>query len=170
MKGFLIDAKDVVENTPVRGSVDPEYISVVIRRVQDTESVYVLGTKLQEKLIKISDGDENDHPDGRYKKLIETYVQPYMWWRVAHGLLFNVAVKIASGGVVEGNSEQGNAVFSGTMAIIRQDILNASDAYKKLLIRYLCYNNNKYPEYTQYEPDKPNRQDNGRPFRNIEFY
>jgi hypothetical protein len=168
MNGYLITADDVRENTPVRGSVDSEYITAAIRRVQDTESVYVLGTKLQEKLIKVSDGDIPD--PGGYMELLEKYVQPYLWWKVAHTMLYNIAVNIAGGGVVEMSSEQGNAVFSGTMAIVRQDILNASDSYKKILVRYLCYNNSKFPEYTEISNDEPNREDNGEGFTGVVFY
>jgi hypothetical protein len=83
----LIYPEDVRTNTPIRGSVDNDYINPAIRRVQDTRLAYVLGSKLLEKLQAIQNGTESDNSDERYNTLLTQYVQPYMWWEVCFCLL-----------------------------------------------------------------------------------
>lgn len=166
---YIIEPRDVRENTPVRGSVDKDYINPVIKRVQDLQISYVLGSRLLEKCLAVlHDGDSD--PNGDYQKLIDDYIAPYAWWQVAHQLLPDIAQEIGQNGVQTPDSNQGTAVFEGTMVLVRQNILSAADGYKKLLVDYLCNNTSKYPEYSQYEQGKQNRTDFGKPFHGVEFY
>lgn len=170
MKGYLIEPRDVIANTPVRGSVDTDIIGAAIKRVQETDIIYSLGFALQKKLIEVSDLDIVPPSDQKYKDLLDAYVAPYVEWMVANALIYDISVKMASGGVIESSSEQGNAVFGGLTAILKNEIRTTSNKYKKLMIDFLRYENSKYPEYNQIEQGKPNRSGDAKPFNGVQFY
>lgn len=166
----IISPDQVRVNTSVKGSVDNDTINPVIRRVQDTVLAYVLGASLMSKVQEVVRDPAKDSTDGRYRLLIDEFIAPFLWWQVAYALLPAVAYDIAQNGVNIPQSNQGNPVFEGTMALVKQDILSASAAYKKLLLDYLCANSGKFKEY--YEPNlgTQNKSDNGKSFHGVEFY
>ena len=169
MIGQIITADVVRDITPIRGSVSADFINPCIIRAQDLKMSYVVGYKLLARLISVANGGA-DTVDGRYQALIDEFVRPYLAWETAFYLLPDVAIKIGASGVQEGTSAQGNPIFEGTMALIRQNILNASGGYKKLLKDHLCIDSSKYPEYQEYEMGRQSKTDTGKPFYGVENY
>lgn len=167
---YLITPAQVRENTPVRGSTDSDYINPAIRRVQDLGLAYVLGNPLMVKCIGVNDGSISDESDDRYQDLIEKFIQPFLWWQTAFNLLPDISVQIGQNGVQTPDSNQGAAVFEGTMSLVRQNILSGANGYKKLLLDHLCANTSRYPEYSEYEQGEQSRTDGGQPFHGVEFY
>ena len=168
MKTLLISAESVVKYTPIRSGVDHDIINPKIEVTQDLTLAYVLGAPLLEKLQAVVDGEAD--PDGKYTKLLDTYVRPYLRWATAYNLLPDIAFSISSGGIQQPDSNQGQSIFDGTMAIVKQNILSNSSGYKKLLMDHLCNFGNIYPEYLRFEQGKQKPTDNGQPFHGIQFY
>jgi hypothetical protein len=168
MKTLLITAESVVKYTPIKSGVDHDIINPKIEVTQDLVLAYVIGAPLLEKLQDVVDGGSD--PGGVYLDLLENYVRPYLRWATAYNLLPDIAYSIDSGGIMAPTSNQGNGIFDGVMAIVKQNILTNSDGYKKLLMLHLCNFPNLYPEYLVYEQGKQIRTDNGRPFHGVVFY
>jgi len=166
----LIKAALVSQVTPVRSSVSKDTVNAAIKTTQDTRLAYVIGSALLKKLQSVVEDESNDDPDGRYTELLNDKVAPYLCWATAHQLLPDVAFSIGAGGINTQDSNQGTAVFEGSMSVIRQNILSTSNAYKKLLQEWLCINSSKYPEYNEYTNGEQNATDSGQSFHGIQFY
>lgn len=163
---LIITADDVRNITPVRGSVSADYIEPCIERAQDLKLAYVIGYPLMAKLIEVV----NEGGEEKYEDLIENFVRKYLVWATAFYLLPDIAVKIGAAGVQDSGGSQGNPVFEGTMALIRQNIMSSEEAYKKLLIMHLCKDSSRYPEYMEYELGRQSKTDGNKTFYGIENY
>lgn len=166
----IVKAADVVQQTAIRASVDTDIINANIVLAQDSKLAYVIGFALMNKLKEVILDSSKDDTDKRYENLIEEYVGPYLCWATAHTLIPNIAYSLGMGGVNTQDSNQGTSVFESSMAIIKQNILNGSHTYKKLLLDHLCTNSSKYPEYTKTNEGKQKATDNGKPFNGVQFY
>lgn len=163
---LIITVDDVRQITPVRGSVSSDYIEPCIDRAQDLKLAYVIGYPLMQKLVEVVEAGETN----KYSELIENFVRKYLAWATAFYLLPDIAVKIGAAGVQDSVGGQGNSVFEGQMALIRQNIMNSESAYKKLLIMHLCKDTSLYPEFLQYELGRQSKTDGNQSFYTIENY
>lgn len=170
MKTLLIKAKEVSEYTPIRGGIDVDVINPNIETTQDLRLAYVIGYPLMKRLQDLVDGTEPDETDERYQTLLTGFVAPYLRWATAYTMLTEIAISLGSGGANYPDSNQGNSIFEGQMALVKQNILNSSQGYKKLLLDYLCDKSNLYPEYQSYEQGRQNKSDQGKPFSGIVWY
>jgi hypothetical protein len=170
MKTLLITAASVSKYTPIRGGVDVDVINPNIETAQDLDLAYVIGYPLLERLQKLVDGTTPDNADGRYQKLLDDYVAPYLRYATAYGMLPEIATSLGSGGAQTPDSNQGTTIFEGQMAITKQNILSRTSGYKTLLLDHLCDKSNLYPEYMRYEQGKQKKTDNGKPFHGIQMY
>lgn len=168
MKTLLTSSDDVKKYTPIRSGVDHDIINPKIEVTQDLVLAYVIGAPLLEKLQAVVEGGTD--PDERYLKLLNDYVRPYLRWATAYNLLPDIAYSISSGGIQQPDSNQGQSIFDGTMAIVKQNILSNASGYKTLLIDHLCNSGSRYPEYYRYEQGKQNKTDGGDPFHGVELY
>lgn len=168
MKTLLITPESVIKYTPIRSGVDNDIINPKIEVTQDLTLAYVIGAPLLEKLQQVVDGGPD--PGEKYTKLLDNYVRPYLRWATAYNLLPDIAYSISSGGIQQPDSNQGQSIFDGRMAIVTQNILSNASGYKKLLMDHLCNFSNLYPEYLRYEQGKQKKTDNGRPFHGVVFY
>lgn len=167
----LITPAEVYRVTPVKNSVNQDIVNPAINTTQDTVLAYVLGAPLANKLQELIENNySTGDPNGYYRTLMEDFVAPYLCWATAYQLLPNIAYDIGGGGINTQDSNQGTAVFEGSMSVIKQSILGTSAAYKKLLLAYLCENNSKYPEYSQTINGEQQREDDGKPFWGVQFY
>lgn len=163
----LIKPQDVIRNTLVRNSVDTDIIEAAIKRQQQTELTFLLGSALVQKLeSEIVSGT----PDPDYIELLEVYVQPFFEWQVCNSLIYDLAVSMGQLGVIQNAGDQGSAIFEGLTAVLKNQIASTEANYKAILLKYLCYNSRKFPEYDKIESDKPNASKDGRPFNGIQFY
>jgi hypothetical protein len=165
---LLITAEDVRTITPVRGSVDNDYINPAIQRAQDLRLAYIIGSALLRKLQDVVNGGEDQ--DGRYINLINAFIKPYLAWVTAYNLIPDIAFQIGQAGVFTAVTNQGSSVFEGQMALVKQNILSASDGYKKLLMMHLCDKSTLYPEYNEFTQGEQQRSDSGKAFHGIQFY
>lgn len=166
----IVKAADVVQQTAIRASVDTDIINANIILAQDSKLAYVIGFALMNKLKQVIEDPSKDKPDKRYQLFTEEYVVPYLCWATAHTLIPNIAFSLGMGGVNTQNSDQGTSVFESSMAVIKQNILNGSHIYKKLLLDHLCTHSSLYPEYHQINEGKQKATDGGKPFNGIQFY
>lgn len=170
MKTLLITSAEVTKYTPIRGGVDPDVINPNIETTQDLVLAYVIGYPLMKRLQEMVEGDDPDETDGRYKNLLDNFVAPYLRWATAYSMLGDIAISLGSGGANLPTSDQGNSIFEGQMALVKQNILSSAQGYKKLLLDYLCDMSNLYPEYQEYEQGRQTKTDSGKPFHGIQFY
>ena len=166
----LITAAQVHKVTPVKNSVDKDIVNPAIITTQDTVLAYILGASLLQALqVHVEEKYVNDS-SGKYQLLMERYVAPYLCWATAYQLLPNIAYDIGGGGINTQDSNQGTAVFEGSMAVIKQNILGTSASYKTLLLDFLCNNSSDYPEYNQVINGEQKKQDSGKPFWGVQMY
>jgi hypothetical protein len=170
MKTLLVTPESVIKYTPLRAGIDNDVINPKIEVTQDLTLAYVIGYPLMKKLQVVVDDPSEDNPDERYTTLLNDYVAPYLRWATAYNLLPDIAYSLSSGGAQLPESNQGQNIFDGQMAIVKQNILSNASGYKKLLLDYLCDKSSIYPEYATDEQGKQNRSDSGKPFHGIEFY
>jgi hypothetical protein len=166
MTGFIINANDVVRNTPVRGSVDTDIINAAIKRTQETVVVNLLGYRLTKKLVEIKDNQTS----GDYLDLINEYVGPYMEWAVADALIYDIQFSMGQSGIVQSTGDQGSAIFEGLTATLKNTIRQYKNMYKDLMLKFICHENSKFPEFNEIENGKPSASKDNRPFNGVQFY
>lgn len=167
----LIRPVDVIERTPLRGSLDNDNVNPMILLAQDTSLVYVLGRKLMEHLQKISVGVEQDETDGRYRDLLEDFIEPFLVWETALLLIPTIAYSMGQNGLNTPETNQGVSVFESVIDGIKKSFRGAADAYKKKLVDHLCENQKRY-EYYRAERNFSDEKASGdtSTFSGIEFY
>ena len=168
----LIKPIDVIERTPLRGSLDNDNVNPMILLAQDTSLVYVIGRKLMEHLQKIESGAEQDESDERYKKLVDDFIEPFLVWETALLMVPTIAYSMGQNGINTPETNQGVSVFDSVLDGIKKSFRMAADAYKKKLVEHLCQNGKEYRKYYRQEKafDEEKPSGDAAPFSGIEFY
>jgi uncharacterized membrane protein len=159
MKALFITMKDLKSHTFYDGSVDDNKIVQWVSVAQDTEIRTLLGSKLYNKLMS---DITNNTLDGKYRELVVDYIKPALiHWSAVHSLPF-LAYTVANGGIYKHTAESSESVDKKEVDFLIEKERNIAQNYSNILVDYLCYNSQDYPEYLTNSGNdiQPNREDN----------
>ena len=141
---LFISRTDLVKNSIIDGNVDVDKYLQFIKVSQQIDIQNLLGTDLYNK---ISSDIIADTLTGDYLTLVNSYVQPPLIWFAQMNYIPFAAYSIKNGGVFKGNSENAETVSKNEVDYLVSKAREYANYYSTRLVDYLCFNNDKFPEY-----------------------
>ena len=147
-QALLISTEDVKRFTVLNGNLDPDDFIQYIKISQDITIQNYLGTDLYDKLQSLIISNEiDDVVNTDYKTLLVTYLKPMLiHWAMVYYLPF-AAYTIGNKGVFKHTSENATNVDKNEVDFLVERERDIAEHYTQRFIDYICFNNNKYPEY-----------------------
>ena len=146
---LFITENKLKEQTAINEQVDSRELRTSILTAQDVNVQNTLGELLFEKIEDlITSGDINSSQYSNYKLLLNDYIQPLTIHYSYFYALDNFLVKFMAAGLVQNRTEQGNAIDLKTFEYLKNNARDTAQWYDNLIRKYLCANQNLYPEYT----------------------
>lgn len=142
----FISADYLKARTNVNSNVSAKIINPVILETQELSIMTVIGERLY---MKISKEIDNNTLAGDYLTLVNRYIAPALAYRTYERLINVMAFKVAEGSVYRSTSENAESTSAQDLAGLRRGASMAADDYTIRLEKYLCHNNQKFPEYLQ---------------------
>lgn len=153
-KVLFITENKLKEQTAINEQVDSRELRTAILTAQDVNVQNTLGELLFEKIEDlITTGDINSSQYSNYKLLLNDYIQPLTIHYSYFYALDNFLVKFMAAGLVQNRTEQGSPIDLKTFEYLKNNARDTAQWYDNLIRKYLCANQNLYPEYTIDEGD-----------------
>jgi|TARA_R110000744_G_scaffold378850_1_gene495622 hypothetical protein len=152
MAGYILMVSEnrIKEATAINGNVDPDYLLPYVRISQRKYMEIKLGTKLYNKILElIKSGDISLVANADYKILLDDFIADCLVQWAFYECIPFLRYKVQNGNIYSKTSETGTALNQSEAQDLRQEVQNTAEFYQNRLIKYLCDNNSKYPEYTQ---------------------
>tara|TARA_R110000744_G_scaffold378122_1_gene493861 strand:+ start:5044 stop:5610 length:567 start_codon:yes stop_codon:yes gene_type:complete len=152
MAGYIlmISENRLKEATAINGNVDPDYLLPYMKISQRKYMEIKLGTKLYNYILDlIKTGDIDLPAKSDYKLLLDDYIADTLVQYAFYECIPFLRFKVENSNIFSKTSETGTALSQTEAQDLRQEVLNTAEFYQSRLIKYLCDNNSKYPEYTQ---------------------
>lgn len=156
---LFIKRSDIVKNTALSGSVDPDKFLQFVKLAQEIHIRNFLGTDLYDK---ISNDIIGSSLAGDYLALVNDYIQPMLiHYAMAEYLPF-ASYTISNGGVFKHNSENATQPTKEEVDILITKERDYAEYYTNRFIDYMSFNaSSKFPEYYSNNnediyPDKDN--------------
>lgn len=147
---LLISEKYLKTNSLINDNVDACYIVPAIQTAQELGLQPIIGTVLYNKLVElVASGDISDWAD--YKELLDTYILPYLTWRVLADIQVPLFGKVRNSGTVQSQDLQTQQLSIKDVQYIKNDYETKAVFYGNRLTDYLHANHSKYPEYCTIE-------------------
>jgi hypothetical protein len=146
---LLISTDDVKRFSILNGNLDVDDFIQYIKIAQDITIQNYLGTDLYNKFqTLIIDNELNDAGNVNYKSLLLDYIKPMLiHWAMVQYLPF-AAYTIANKGVFKHTSENATSVEKNEIDYLVEKERDIAQHYTQRFIDYICFNNDKFPEYT----------------------
>ena len=156
---LFIKRSDIVKNTALSGSVDPDKFLQFVKLAQEIHIRNFLGTDLYDK---ISSDIIGSSLTGDYLSLVNDYIQPMLiHYAMAEYLPF-ASYSISNGGVFKHNSENASQPTKEEVDVLITKERDYAEYYTNRFIDYMSFNaSSKFPEYYSNSnediyPDKDN--------------
>jgi hypothetical protein len=156
---LFIKRSDIVKNTALSGSVDPDKFLQFVKLAQEIHIRNFLGTDLYDK---VSNDIIGSSLAGDYLALVNDYIQPMLiHYAMAEYLPF-ASYTISNGGVFKHNSENATQPSKEEIDILITKERDYAEYYTNRFIDYMSFNaSSKFPEYysnnnEDIHPDKEN--------------
>lgn len=156
---LFIKRSDIVKNTALSGSVDPDKFLQFVKLAQEIHIRNFLGTDLYDK---ISSDIIGSSLTGDYLSLVNDYIQPMLiHYAMAEYLPF-ASYSISNGGVFKHNSENASQPTKEEVDVLITKERDYAEYYTNRFIDYMSFNaSSKFPEYYSNNnediyPDKDN--------------
>jgi len=149
-KVLFISEQKLKEQTAINEQVDSRELRTAILTTQDVNVQNTLGERLYEKIEDlVTTGNINLPENIHYKNLLNDYIQPLTIHYSYFYALDNFLVKFMAAGLVKNNTEQGSAIDFKTFEYLKNSARDTAQWYDNLIRKWLCANQNLYPEYTE---------------------
>lgn len=149
---LLISEKTLKERTLISNNIDGVYLLPAIQMTQDVDLDTVIGPVLNKKLQSlVGDGSISDDENEKYKKLLDTYITPYMCWQVMTAVQLNINFKLTNSGTIQNQDDKKLAVDYRAGKELMAQYQKYANSYAQKLKNFLCSHSNDYPEYKQSE-------------------
>ena len=149
MKALFITVKDLKAKSIISGNTDGDKLIHFIEVAQDIHIQNYLGGKLYDKLqALIISGEIDDAGNSDYKALRDDYIKPMLTWFTQSEYLPFAMFKIDNGGVSKHRGEESDVANYGDIDRMMSKINDRSEFYTRRFLDYICFNSNKFPEYT----------------------
>jgi len=147
---LFISRTDLVRNSIIDGNVDTDKFIQFIKIAQEIHVRNYLGSDLYNR---ISTDIINDTLTGDYLTLVNTYVQPMLIHFAMVDYLPFAAYQLKNGGVLKHNSENSETVAKEEIDYLVNKEREFADYYTRRFIDFMCFNQEKYPEYNSNSND-----------------
>ena len=147
---LFISRTDLVRNSIIDGNVDTDKFIQFIKIAQEIHVRNYLGSDLYNR---ISTDIINDTLTGDYLTLVNTYVQPMLIHFALVDYLPFAAYQLKNGGVLKHNSENSETVAKEEIDYLVNKEREFADYYTRRFIDFMCFNQEKYPEYNSNSND-----------------
>ena len=149
MKALFITVKDLKAKSIISGNTDGDKLIHFIEVAQDIHIQNYLGGKLYDKMQALIISNEMDLAiNSDYKTLRDVYIKPMLTWFTQSEYLPFAMFKIDNGGVSKHRGEESDNVNYGDIDRMMSKINDRSEFYTRRFLDYICFNSNKFPEYT----------------------
>lgn len=133
--------------TDLNDYVDPDLLKSAIREAQILYLTKVLGTRLYNKIME---DVENSTLTTDYKNLIDDYILDYLLYATYYVALEYIWLRPRNNGLLQ--PQGGDNATSVEMQIYdkkRRSVENKLEYFGERLVTHLCFNTEKFPEYSQ---------------------
>jgi hypothetical protein len=149
MKALFITVKDLKAKSIISGNTDGDKLIHFIEVAQDIHIQNYLGGKLYDKMqALIISGDIDLAANSDYKSLRDEYIKPMLVWFTQSEYFPFAMFKIDNGGVSKHRGEESDVANYGDIDRMMSKINDRSEFYTRRFLDYICFNSNKFPEYT----------------------
>lgn len=147
-KIFLISENVLKSETILNDNVGAEFIRPAIETAQDIYLQQLIGSELLDKLYDlVATNNINDTQFATYKVLIDDYITNYLKYKVLAEITLPLAYKYRNVGIVQTNPDHYNNTSMRDAGLVQNHYELRATFYAERLSRFLCANNNVYPEY-----------------------
>jgi len=145
MKNFLFDINTIKDKALVHENVDETQLKVIIERVQDTYIQDVLGTALYNDLqTKVANATTNTDED----TLLNDFILPYLAVCVDSKAVYSLLYELRSQGFGVTTDQTFRSAQLNELQAMQDNLREDMKIYRELLVKYLCENASKFPDYT----------------------
>lgn len=149
MKALFITVQDLKDKSIIDGNTDADKLIHFIEVAQDMHIQNFLGGKLYDKLqALIIAGTIDNIGNADYKSLRDDYIKPMLIWFTQMEYFPFAMFKINNGGVSKHRSEDNEGVDFRDIDRMQSKITGRAEFYTNRFTDYICFNSNKFPEYT----------------------
>lgn len=143
-RDVLLTNENIIKSTTnVFENVNGNMLLPSIKIAQDLDLENVIGTKLLESLQQMVYKNEYKNI---HKRLLDSYVQPYLTYSAIVRLIPVVSWKITNAGVVTTSDEKMNPLTANDVDKVKAYYQKIADSYKNKLQRFLIANHSQFPE------------------------
>lgn len=147
-KALFISIADLKAKSIIDGNTDADKLIHFIEVAQDMHVQNYLGGKLYDKMqALILSGDIDLPANSDYKALRDDYIKPMLIWFTQLEYLPEAMFKIDNGGVSKHRAESDDSVDFRDIDRMLSKVTDRAEFYTKRFIDYICFNNQKFPEY-----------------------
>lgn len=145
---LLISEKTLKSQSLINDNVGSEFILPSIQTAQDIGLQPLIGTYLYDKLRElVGNGTISNDENASYKTLLDTYITPYLAYKVMSDIQIPLAYKMRNAGIIQTNNEyQTNSIMKDVQQLSTFYDQKAT-FYANRLSDYLLANSGSYPEY-----------------------
>lgn len=145
MATLLISQTYLKEQSLISDNVDFKLITPVIRIVQDIDIQQLLGTNLYNKILTDVEGSSLA---GNYKTLVDDYILPAMVFYIMSRAPYSLQYRFVNRGVVKKTGSDSTPISETEFAKVIDEWKNTAQAYGEIMVNYIRYNLNLFPEYS----------------------
>lgn len=146
-KVLLTSAAYIKEQTEITDNMEDSKLLPAIRKSQDIELQYVIGSSLLSKLQELIENGTISNPDkSYYKTLLDEYIQPYLAYLVVSEMCLVAGQKIGNFGVVTTSDEHAQSMEMSDRMQLKEYYKNIANSYLDLLQRYITKFHTQFPE------------------------
>jgi hypothetical protein len=147
-KVFLINETTLKSETIINDNTGSEYIAPAIETSQDIYLHQLIGSQLLMKLYNLVETGDINKPDyNNYKLLLDDYITNYLKFKVLSEITIPLAYKYRNAGVVQTTTDKVVNTSLKDAQMVQSHYELRANFYAERLTKYLCVNNDLYPEY-----------------------
>jgi hypothetical protein len=145
MATLLVSQTYLREQSLISDNVDFKLLTPIIRIVQTIDIQQLLGTNLYDKILT---DVEATSLTGNYKTLVDDYVLPAMVYYIMARAPYSLQYRYVNRGVVKKTGTDSAPISETEFAKVIDEYKNIAQAYGEMMVKYIRYNTNLFPEYS----------------------
>ncbi len=166
-EAYLISTVGVKEFGYLTDNVRDSLLNVIIRRVQDTVIQPIIGTTLFKRLLE---GIDNDDLNADETELLNDYIAPCIAAACDRKSINALTYELRSESAAKAQDPHLTPVSETENLKFTDDITKDVYHYRRQLIGFLKDNEDKFPQYKDYECNEEDiKPDQGKTRTNIQF-
>lgn len=154
MATLYISTTTLKRDTPLGSAVDDNILHPQIVLAQDRYILPVLGTQLDDELKNLIQSNGISNPaKADYKTMLDEYLVPCLVQFAFIEVAYALRLRFSNNTITMPDSEQGSNADISDLKMLLDRVESMAMFYRQRLIDHLCYNNEKFPEYSKATED-----------------